>query len=100
MKHIPLKTVDLEIGGQTIELAYHKQLVEILRHPADPADLAEVRQAVRVLDRLDDTAPDAPALVLEDADYAYLRERVLAARWPVIDRVLLQFVEDVTEVKE
>ena len=100
MRTIPLKVIPLTMGDQVIQLSYRHQLAEIMRQPAkQTADLDEVRKSIRVLDALAAAPADAKVLDLEDADYEYMRERVLSAHWPVIDQAIVTFTEDVTEPK-
>lgn len=96
MKQIELKTVQVVIDGVAKNLSYQAQLIEILRTPSDgrSADYEEVRRSIRILDALD--ACNGAVLDLEDADFEYLKKRVLSARWPFIDRYVQAFVEDVT----
>ena len=100
MKHIPLGLSAAPLHGTETRLSYKSQLEQILRSPANPqagADYDEIRRSIRILDALE---KEDHVLVLEDADYEYLRERVLGTKWPLIDLVVLQFVEDVTSIKE
>ncbi len=99
MKSIPLKTMEADLDGQKLKLSYKAQLAEILRVPSDgrSADLNEVRHSLRIIDALEATTGDV--LSLEDADFEYLRGRVSNARWPVINRYILEFVEDVMNAK-
>ena len=93
MKKIPLKTLDDPTSPVTIE--YAQVLREVVRRPLDPqrgADIAEMRQSLRVLDALD--AANG-TLELEDADYAHLKEKIERMPWNVVDRRLLQMIDDV-----
>lgn len=96
MQTIQLKTVEMQADDQVIQLSYHAQLTEVLRTPADgkSADYNEIRRSIRLLDILEKNS--GPTLTLEDADYEYMKERVLATRWPMINKALQQFIEDVT----
>lgn len=101
MKSILLKVVkNAELGGQIVDFSYKRQLVEIFKAaPLGGADLDELRRSIHILDALDHAEPEG-VLQLEDADCDHLKARVLAVKWPMIDRVLLQFIEDVTNPKE
>ncbi len=96
MKTIALKTVKVEIGEKPVNISYKKQLIEIIRNPSKAADYEEVRHAVHILDLLDKADG---TLTLEDADFEYLKERVTTARWPLIDKWIETFIEDVTNPK-
>lgn len=108
MKQIALKTIVGTHDGQPLTINYREQLKAILSAPMDlrSADLGEVRRSLRVLDALDAVASATHVaeaddsgmtpLCLEDADYEYLKQRVLAARWPIINAMVVKFVDDVT----
>lgn len=95
MKTIPMKAIPMQLNGKEIQLSYKDQLIEIIRNPDPnkPLNYGEVRSSIRVLDALE--AADG-TLKIEDADYAYMKQRVLDARWPVADKAIETFVEDVT----
>lgn len=99
MKFIPLKTIDVELEGKPTRISYRAQLKEIMRNPSDPkgADYEEVRRSLRVLDALDG---EDVVLKLEDADFEYMKQRILKARWPVIDKFVMTFIEDVTNARD
>lgn len=99
MKKIVLKTIEGKADGNVIRIAYKDQIDAIMSTPMDMknADLNEVRRSLRILDVLDGLPAEAQALELEDADYEYMKQRVLAARWPIISKVILTFIEDVTK---
>jgi len=101
MKHILLKTVQTTIAGKATSVHYRDQIQEVMS-TASPqgATLDEMRRSIRVLDAVEALEGSAKVLELEDADFEYMKQRVLATKWPVIDRALLQFVEDVTNPKE
>ena len=95
MRDIQLKTVDLVQDGKKTPISYKNQLAAIMRTPTrDTADIEEIRKSVRILNELDKVEGDV--LRLEDADFEYVCQRVKSARWPIIDAVILAFVEDVT----
>lgn len=101
MKRIELRNVVfagvVDAKGNPAPFSYRQQIEELMRTPIDPrsgADVAEVRRSIRVLDALEHEQEGA--LVLEDADYEHLKKRVLATRWPIVDKAVLQFIEDVT----
>lgn len=93
MKSIPLKTLHAE--GQA-DIEYVQILREVMRRPLNPqagADIVEMRQSIRVLDELETSNG---TLELEDADYEHLRAKLLAMPWNVIDRRIVQLVDEVT----
>jgi hypothetical protein len=92
MKTIPMKTLSDE--GMP-DIVYVQVLREVMRRPADPqkgADIAEMRKSIRVLDALD---ASNGTLELEDADYEHLKTKILNMPWNVIDRRIVQLVDDV-----
>ena len=93
MKNIPLKIVDMVLGEQTAKLNYKKQIASILENPPDRVSIDEMRRSIRVLDALEKVED---VLVLEDADFEHLKKVVLAAKWPMVNKVILTFTEDVT----
>jgi hypothetical protein len=96
VRSIPLKTLRGEAGQSDIE--YVLILKEVIRRPLNPqagADIAEMRQSIRVLDELD-ASNGTLELILEDADYEHLKMKLLAMPWNVIDRRIVQLVDDVT----
>ena len=99
MKTITLKTVTMQAGDQVGELNYKTQIASILSTPSNPqagADYAEVRKSIRLLDILEKANG---TLVIEDADHQYLAARVKGARYLIINREVLDFIEDVTTPK-
>jgi hypothetical protein len=92
MKRIPLKTLpDARIG----DIVYQDVLREVVRRPLDPqkgADIPEMRQSIRVLDALESANG---MLELEDSDYEHLKEKLLKMPWNVVDRRLVQLIDDV-----
>lgn len=95
MKQIPLKVVEMLIDDKPVKIAYRAQLKAIIETPANQqtASLDEVRRSIRILDVLERSDG---VLELEDADFDFMREKVLGARWPLINRQVLDFVDDVT----
>lgn len=97
-----MKTIELkegEVGGKSF--SYKEELKIILHTPIDRnagADIEEMRRAIRVLDALDATEDNK--LVLEDADFDYLKKRMNSAKFAIVDPALVKFVEDVTTITE
>src|SRR5215204_3468007 len=93
MKHIPLRTLPDE---QTGPIDYAQVLREVVRRPLDPqkgVDITEMRQSLRVLDALDKADG---TLELEDSDYSHLMTKMDAMRWNLVDRRILQLIDDVS----
>jgi hypothetical protein len=93
VKSIPLKTLP---GDKSMaELSYAQILAEVVRRPLNSqagASIEEMRQSIRVLDELETSNG---VLELEDADYEHLKSKILAMPWGVIDRRIVQLVDDV-----
>jgi hypothetical protein len=94
VKSISLKTLHGDEGQADIE--YARILREVMRRPLNPqagADIVEMRQSIRVLDELETSNG---TLELEDADYEHLKAKLLAMPWNIIDRRIVQLVDEVT----
>ena len=98
MKRITLRKVTLDQSQETIEWA--DIVRQVIRKPLNAqagADIAEMRNSIRVLDALDKSNG---VLELEDSDWEHLKQKTMAMQWAVIDRCILQFVDDVTLATE
>ena len=93
MKKIPLKTLpDPRLG----DIVYQDVLREVVRRPLDVqrgASIEEMRQSIRVLDALELANG---TLELEDSDYAHLKAKLDAMQWNVIDRRIVQLIDEVS----
>jgi hypothetical protein len=91
-----MKSIKLErLGTPPDVIDYAVVLREVLRRPLNPqqgADITEMRQSLRVLDVLDKANGK---LDLEDADYEHLKSKLGAMPWNVVDRRIVQLVDDV-----
>jgi hypothetical protein len=65
--------------------------------PQRGVDIEEMRKSIKVLDVVDGSNG---VLELEDADYDYLKAKTLAMQWGVIDKRIVQFVDEVTTATE
>jgi hypothetical protein len=93
VRSIALKTLPGEADEPPIE--YAEILKAVIRRPLNPqagADIAEMRQSIRVLDALEKANG---TLELEDADYQHLKTKLTAMPWNVIDRRIVQLIDDV-----
>ena len=94
MKRIEMKTLEAADGSPAIE--YASVLREVVRRPLNAQagiQISEMRQSLRVLDAID---ASNGTLELEDADFAHLKTKIEAMSWNLVDRRILQLVEDVT----
>ena len=100
MKKVPLHVVHIvdRDGKLQGSLDYAKQLVGIVSQASvqgQGMDAAEIRKAMRVMDVIE-AAASQEFVDLEDADYEFMRQKVLAAKFVVASREVMQFIDDVT----
>ena len=97
MKTIKLKTIEGEHDGKPLKITYKSQLIEVMRTPLNGewAGVNEIRSSIRVLAALEAATGDT--LSLEDADFEHMRQCVLAMRWPIKNKLVIQFTDDVTK---
>ena len=106
MKKITLKTVPIMIGENEQSFNYFTQIKYILENPSTPevgATVSEIRQSVRVLDKIEaQVQKDKPEyqIELEDADYDYLKQRVAGAHYSMNNKALLDFIDGICNLKE
>lgn len=100
MKRVPLKVLaSSEEPADRID--YASIIKQVIRRPLNAqtgADIEELRRGIRVLDALDKC--DSDALVLEDSDWQHLADKTRAMPWGVVDRRVLEFVDDVLGARE
>ncbi|WP_259384369.1 hypothetical protein [Bacillus thuringiensis] len=72
-------------------------LRQIVEHPSEPYNVADLRRAVRVLDQLDMLGD---SLALEDADHEFLKQRVAAAQFIRADRAVLALIDAVLDAPQ
>lgn len=95
MHRLQLKTLN-DPSSQVPVVEYRDMLKTVASRPADPqrgADIAEMRQSIRLLDALD--RADG-TLELEDADYDVLKRKLETFTWGVVDRRIVQLMDDVS----
>jgi len=92
MKHIPLRSLpDAELG----EIRTADVVRQVIRQPLDKqkgADIEELRKGIRIFDALDSANG---SLELEDADWEHLVSKLNSMQWGLVDRRLVQIVDDV-----
>ena len=92
-RKIPLLKVDIEDTDDPLD--YHDLMVQIVRAPTDPragAAIEEIRQSLLVLDALDE-AEGQEYVVLEDAWWRTLRDKVKVFRFRFAHRTIADFVD-------
>lgn len=78
-----------------LEINYREQILGMVRQPSgDHFDVPEMRKAMRLIDVIE-PADDGDTVGLEDADWEYLKERVMHGRYVVADNAILSFIADV-----
>jgi len=90
-----MKKIQLKVLTPEPIIDYADVLSQVVRRPLNPqsgADITEMRQSLRVLDALE--AANG-TLELEDADYQHLKAKLAAMPWNVIDRRIVQLIDDV-----
>ena len=93
MKHIPLKTLKLLTDHRSSMRRSYAKWCAGRWMPKRAIDITEMRASIKLLDALD--AADG-TLELEDADYAVLKDKTLRMQWNLVDRRIVQLVDDVT----
>ena len=92
MKSIPLKTLE---APNSAPIEYRSVLEAVVKHPLYPQkgiDITEMRASIKLLDALD--AANG-TLELEDTDYAMLKDKLQRMPWNIVDRRIVQLVDDV-----
>jgi len=102
MKEIDLKVIKTNVGEDEVDLSYKAQLIHVMTTPSVGPDgqsrgagIDEQRRSIRVIDVLE-LADEPGIMALEDADFDYMKARVLQTLWPFISKDLVQFIDDVT----
>lgn len=93
MKSIPLRSLEAPDGPPIV---YAEILREVVRRPLNPREgiqIEEMRRSIKLLDALDSANG---TLDLEDADYSYLKQKIEAMNWNIVDRRILTLVDDVS----
>lgn len=98
MKYVQLR---VEQDSEGVTLDWREVTRSIIRRPLDMqkgAEIEEIRKGIRVLDAVDQAEPNL--LGLEDADWEHLKEKTLKFAWGVVDRRVLQYIDDVLGATE
>lgn len=78
---------------------YRAIIEQAIRVPMDRqngATIDEMRKGIRVLDALEtNDCKQHDILVLEDADWEFLKQKVEKMPWAMVDRRLVQFYDDI-----
>jgi hypothetical protein len=96
MKYIPLRTIPTD--GEP--LSYGEVIRTVIRQPLEKdkgVSIEEMRKGIRIFDKLD---ASKDVLELEDADYDHLKAKVEAMQWGMVDRNLLDFIDNVLNAKD
>lgn len=110
MKSVELKVIPTSVPGEDgkeviVDISYKNQLIHLMSIPADgrSASIDEMRSSIRVMDALQkvpdpEKGSEFPVVELEDADYTFMKQKVLGSRWPQVDKEILAFIDDVTNL--
>lgn len=97
MKQFLLKNIE-----EAPKLNYKKSLDAIIKSPLNPQigiRVEEMRKSVRILDLLE-KVQDNEMWQLEDADHAFLKEKVEAFHYGESNKRLLEFIDDVLKAED
>lgn len=105
MRRIPLKTHEIAnpADGARSPVTTADLVRSVCTSPlqrGESFDVAKMRRIFRIVDALDALGPAADALLLEDADWSLLRDRVQAFPFAFPHRAFVEFVDDVTGAAE
>ena len=90
-----MRTIQFKTGETFDEIDVLKAVVS--QNPDTGYSLDDVRQGVRVLDKLD--AAKAGLVAFEEAEHAFAARRLRAFKWRAITPELLPFIDRVLEAK-
>jgi hypothetical protein len=99
VKNIPLRVLPDPNAPdvQGAEIRSIDVIRNVVRQPKDRqagASIEEIRRGIHILDALD--AANG-SLELEDADYAELRDKTMVMPWGMVDKRLLQIIDDILD---
>lgn len=100
---LKFKKIPMQLSGDPKAPAeifdYQAQLLSILRFapPGDFLDFAQVEAGLKVLALVREAK--GPTLRVDDSVYDTIKERVLKAKWGLVDPVVLDFVHDMTHAE-
>lgn len=94
MHSITLKSAEIKTSAVNTTLDYKKELLRLSETPApgQSFSVAQMRKAIRVTEKLEAANGH---VVLEDADWEFLNQRVQAEQWGLAHKAIVQFVSDV-----
>lgn len=100
-----MRTIELRKNGEFEE---RLQILAILKSApvfGDPREgmsgytFDEVRDCLKVIDKLEAMPSDGP-LILEDAEWQTLKNRVAKVRWNIASREIVEMVEKINDAKK
>lgn len=98
-KKMKLKILKTERGGQELVIDY-KEMIGLVAGAASDGkgfSIGEIRQSVKILDRIED-AEDS--LILEDTEYQYLLARLQNFRFSFAHKALVEFIDDLESAED
>jgi hypothetical protein len=97
-----VKTIELKIVERAAGEPWdYREVIKNVINGVDPREglsVDEMRKRLRVVDALE--ACDGPVLELEDADYELLARKVREMKWIVVDRVIVDFCDDIANAAD
>lgn len=97
-KVIPLKVLGKDDG---LKINYLEMFKVAVSSPDDPKiglSVEEIRRSVKILDILDG-AKGSSEVVLEDAEYEYLKRKIMGHKYQVAFKDLVTYFDDVEYAK-
>ena len=68
--------------------------------PQKAIPIDKMRRRIRILDAIESAPPDAPHMLLEDADWEVLKEAVNDFPWAVAHKDLMHIIDGVLNAKD
>ena len=97
MIHVAFKTIHVvnPKGGQEADILYRELIQSAIHSPLDGKSLGldEIRKGVRILDALENGSENGADF--EDADHAFLVQKVNALKFMWADPKFVQFADDI-----
>lgn len=89
------RRLTLTIDG---EFKYGEAIINLLRTEAQGMPLDQMRRRISIIEKVE-RAGDLGYIILEDAEWSELHEKLQTHRWPVAAQEILTFVEAVEKAE-
>ena len=99
MKNIKIKEYSIPLDGNG-KMSTTLNLIDIAIKQPIPGgfDATSIRKIIRIEDAISNMK-DKSVLILEDADYDFLKSKVDSSKWGTPHRDILDFIDSITEAK-